>query len=147
VSEEDDYVSEEDDYVSFEDDYMSDKDDLLIEEDEYDEKKEIILRGLFHTHGLDDYIEYSNYYLTHKLHAGPGFPGFDQPFDNYCIFGNFVELNFHQRMTLRNVTEVLPRPTTKEYVCTLDESNVTPSGECFLVSSCYLSSIRHYSEI
>ncbi|KAM0877681.1 hypothetical protein ACQ4PT_035333 [Festuca glaucescens] len=96
-----------------EDEDSSDYPEFYLSEDEgedtsdYEECDDTILRGL-------------------------GYSGFDeQVFDRTCIFGNVVALNIHQTVLLRSIAEELPRPRTKEYVCTLTKSNVIP-GECNL---------------
>ncbi|KAM0905372.1 hypothetical protein ACQ4PT_017430 [Festuca glaucescens] len=98
-TEEEDHISEEDDYFSEEDDYFSEEDDYFSGDDD-DENSKIILRG-------------------------PGYTG-DESFDKYCIFGNEVELKFHQRNQLSSIVEELPRPKIKEYVCTMLNSYVIP---------------------
>jgi hypothetical protein len=56
----------------------------------------------------------------------------------YCIFGNEVEMNFHQMMQLRSYVEdlpskhvkeyldELPRPAPRRYVCRLTKILVNP---------------------
>ncbi|KAM0863750.1 hypothetical protein ACQ4PT_044388 [Festuca glaucescens] len=103
-NEEEDYETEEDDYFTKEDDYYSEKDSYYSEDDDYfsgdddDEKSRIVLRG-------------------------PGCSG-DESFDKCCIFGNEVELKYHQRSQLCSIVDELPMPEMKHYVCTLMKSTV-----------------------
>ncbi|KAM0850045.1 hypothetical protein ACQ4PT_053349 [Festuca glaucescens] len=117
----DDYIpaDEDDDYIpdDSDGDYIpADDDDDYIphdsDDDDDDEKKKITVRG-------------------------SGYTG-DESFDRYCIFGNEVEMNFHQMMQLRSYVEdlpskpmkeyldELPRPAVKRYVCRLTKSLVNP---------------------
>ncbi|KAM0904502.1 hypothetical protein ACQ4PT_017962 [Festuca glaucescens] len=57
--------------------------------------------------------------------SGPGLSG-DESFDKCCIFGNEVELTYHQRSQLCSIVEELPMPEMKHYVCTLMKSTVIP---------------------
>ncbi|KAM0877680.1 hypothetical protein ACQ4PT_035333 [Festuca glaucescens] len=106
-------------------------------------------RSIFHQGIIDedeDSSDYPEFYLSEDegedtsdyeecddtILRGLGYSGFDeQVFDRTCIFGNVVALNIHQTVLLRSIAEELPRPRTKEYVCTLTKSNVIP-GECNL---------------
>jgi hypothetical protein len=47
-------------------------------------------------------------------------------FDNNCIFGNIVEMNFSQATQLRAVVEKILRSAVKGYVCTLTKSFLAP---------------------
>ncbi|KAM0882348.1 hypothetical protein ACQ4PT_032356 [Festuca glaucescens] len=120
VDDDDDYIpaDEDDDYIpdDSDGDYIpADDDDDYIphdSDDDDDEKKKITGRG-------------------------PGYTG-DESFDRYCIFGNEVEMNFHQMMQLRSYVEdlpskpvkeyldELPRPAVNRYVCRLTKSLVNP---------------------
>ncbi|KAM0880336.1 hypothetical protein ACQ4PT_033652 [Festuca glaucescens] len=97
IDDDDDYIpaDEDDDYIpdDSDGDYIpADDDDDYIphDSDDDDEKKKITVRG-------------------------PGYTG-DESFDRYCIFGNEVEMNFHQMMQLRSYVEDLPSKHVKKYL-------------------------------
>jgi hypothetical protein len=72
--------------------------------------------------------------------VGPGCIG-EESFDRHCIFGNEVEMNYHQTKQLTSYVEELAnqpekeyfdgyqRPFVKRYVCRLTKSMVKSDGE------------------
>jgi hypothetical protein len=65
--------------------------------------------------------------LTQTLTSRSWIGGF-KSFDNNCIFGNAVEMNFDEVMQLKAEVESFPRPAVKDYVCTMTKSYVAPFG-------------------
>jgi hypothetical protein len=62
--------------------------------------------------------------LKYLLIVGPGLYG-DENFDEACVFGNHVEMNYNQVLHLTNEVITNQTPAIKHYICTMTKSFVT----------------------